>query len=202
MSLEVVEEERIQREILDAPMLISDVVARFKHKYHMNEGVVTSRLMRLNDALVEEWAEKVLKPRGDDRGYIKSSAIDALWMIFYEGRAVRKAYPLLQDERNINPAPSAVEWWLEFFKQDLDKIHEAGAHMVTIGYTTILAAYRNWDIHQKYTRVFFSEDINEWYEAAQHNKMLLNGSEKPFEYEEAIAKARYTLAVKVTPSSR
>ncbi len=171
--------DRMLKEAMKQPIDIKSLAHMFKVTIGVNERRLDAQVKELNNKYVDDWRDNLLsKCCNKKQQVIVTKGMD-LWEVWNQGHEIRGAYKCLA--YTPDPSPDQLKWWKDTLDQDIETIYSLGRPAIAFGYGILVSAYKNWMIRQKYERVFFDDNITEWYERYQHNFKLFNQEEQLFD---------------------
>ena len=167
--------------MMNIPLKISDAACMLKRVVGTNMKEYDREVITLNNRLVEEWYDKVLKNIASTDGTIPAARAHPCFMTFYDGKEVESQQNFkthivdYQEER--------VKYWIRFLHTaSIESLHEAGIGIVTSAWSIITSAIKSHFAQRKWEEVYsISNDPLEWDISANDLPALFNGRELPFD---------------------
>ena len=161
---------------------IEDAASMYRVRVRTNTPPYQAAMMRMNNRLVDEWKESVLRKYSKNTGKVQCAVIEPSWQRFYEGKQVIKLAELHADGKIPSADPDVLEWWIKLFEtSDIEDLHPYGSGLIHMGWKMVEDHIRVWSALQKYERVYSkSDDPYEWNTISQKNEGLFKGQELPF----------------------
>lgn len=138
-----------------------EFISRYLQKKKEGESPTISKIKELNNQKLSDFADVVFT--GDDK--ILRSFVAQRWNIYNDGLEVR-AY-MNNKKRIILPSEVAQRKAREFFDRPIEEIYESGYSLAVENYGILDCEKSRKITTQKYKKVFYSEDPNEWFKNAE-----------------------------------
>lgn len=192
-------------DVYNVPISVTDASSMLRTKIQPNMRPYTLQVVKLNNRLVDDWEEKVLKKMADRRGTVPSGKVWPSWKLYFEGKGILEYVKI----RNMIPrvTKDQLKFWTEFFHHStLEEIHSCGVGVVSFGWDIIETELRSWNADQKWEKIFSkSEDPLEWEKMAPSHQSLLKGELFPFWNQEILKtiseKVGTILHLQITPEN-
>lgn len=172
--------ESVEQMMMNAPIKISDCASMFRRNIPKNERPMERAVATKNNAIVDQWYEKVLMKLADGDGTIKVMRVNPCFQYFYEGFETKQ----FQKYRDHLPkyTDEDVMFWIKFFlTNDIEVVHEAGISVVSAAWGIITGALRTHFVDKRWEVVYSqSEDPLAWDKLANNNPHVMNGRPLPY----------------------
>lgn len=141
----------MENQMLNNPIRISDAASLLRREISDNERPYIKAVLKHNNALVDEWYNKVLKQIADNKGCVKSGQVTTEWHYFYDGKTITKFIEHLELGLVSRPSPQLLEFWKSTFeKSSVKELMELGVPLVGHGWKIIL------------DEMFISTQLDKW----------------------------------------
>lgn len=166
----------------DSPIKINDAANILLRRIGKNERPYVATNLKLNNELVEEWKNKVLKNIADSRGAVPSGRVWGSWELFIEGKNSRKFVQLINDGYILPFPEEVVGYWRKLFETaSIEELHSFGAGSISYGWNLLTTHTKMWFAREKYEKIFSkSDDPLDWERSHHKHKELLHGEVHPF----------------------
>jgi len=168
-------------------LTIRDATSMFRRQLNKNERPYTATIIKLNNALVDEWEKKILN-RISSNGTVLAGRVYQSWQLFTEGKAVQKIKNMLDNNLFNRPTEGVLEWWKNLFEtSSIEVLHSYGSATIAFGWTIIQNELRLRSAEEKWEKIFSkSDDPYDWEELRFKHQDLINGRIYPFWNEEIL----------------
>jgi hypothetical protein len=191
------------------PIRITDAASMLRKVIDVNERPFAKTVMKMNNEMVDEWAEKVLRQICDTDGCIKSAQMWYEWQYFYMGKIVPKFVAHLKKGLVSRPSNDAVKFWVDTFASYSVKrlLSEFGAPLVGHGWKLLIDEAFIRDCEQKWELVYqHSNDPLAWRKLANDNPTLWNENKRNAfwdnkQFEEISQKVVTVLSINIKPDN-
>lgn len=191
----------------ELPIKLSDASSMFRARITNNMRPYTAIVTKMNNDMVDEWENKVLKNIVDHRGTIASGRVSESWLLFQEGKNVIQYMRMKEKGVITRVEPHILKFWIDFFENlSVDEMLSYGKAQVSYGWTLISTEIRCHFAEEKYKALFGkSDDPLEWEKNRGLCTDLLAGKPHPFwdvdTFKDIIDKVNTILIVKVEPTN-
>jgi hypothetical protein len=170
------------------PMKIEDAAGMLRVRIPKNEKPFTVSALQENNRLVDEWKKTVLKKMADSKGMIPSGRVWPSWLLFYEGKMIKKYTQLKDDGFIVRPPARVVDYWKVLFeKGSVEDLHKLGSATVSYGWGIIRTELERWYVEQKWDKLYSkSPDPLFWEKNYHKHADLFNGKIFPIWGEELL----------------
>lgn len=190
---------------MNKPMNVSDISSMYRHRIRENLKPYTVKVYKLNNQLVDDWEERVLKPMADSEGKVSASSATFSWAVYFEGILAKKYL----DNQKMIPAATKdqEEYWKNFFEDlSIEEMHFYGSLVVSFGWAIIQGIFRKWATQEKWDKVYSkSKDPYKWVNLALKHKDLVLGKVNPWwsleQYKEIHEKVMTILSIPIEPTN-
>jgi hypothetical protein len=203
-SLNNLDDAQLQQ-LYNAPISVSDACSMLRRKIGRNEPPYTQTIVKLNNQLVDEWEQTVLRKTCNSKCQVIATKVERSWAIFHEGKVMPSARKIM--ELVPRPTKEQLQFWLDFFeKSSIEDLHKLGAGAVSCGWQLVLGELKFWYIEQKYEQIYSkSDDPLEWEKIAIKHGQLFEGKLFPFWNEELFKeiceKIQAILSITIEPTN-
>lgn len=163
---------------------------------------------QLNNDLVHQCAEQLLKPLTDENGRIDSAVVSPAMALFRQGVEMRRTWDLINDGIAFPRIPlTTAEKWRDFFAtSSLAELHSCGIDYVNAGWSILGMYIRRYVVDEKYAKIFgVSENPVQWHHQAAANRELALNKVHPFwtydEIKNVSEKVAYIVASQIKPGT-
>jgi hypothetical protein len=190
---------------MNNPMRVSDASSMLRITLKKNMKPYDHAVIKLNNRMVDEWEDKVLKKMATDEGTIPCSQVWPSWQLFRDGTWISN----YMKSENMAPeiTETQVQYWKDFFENlTVEEMHDHGVLLVDNGWYTLNKYIKEWLVKQRWEKVFSqSNDPYEWYVLSKKHSDLMKGKILPFwdndHLREIAEKVETVLKIQVRPSS-
>ncbi len=189
---------------MNAPVLVTDCAAMYRRRIKGNTPPYDATVLKLNNALVDEWETQVLQKLADKNGRVPASKVHFTWSVFAEGKELwtRQEHLLYIPEI----PDSTANYWVTFFKEkSVEQLHATSMGLVYYGWTLFTTAIRQYFIREKWEKIYSkSKDPLEWIKVANSFGPLMNQTKLPFDttkemYDEMYEKFAAVMRYRIEP---
>lgn len=167
------------QDLYNLPISVDDAASMLRVLIPKNEKPYTTEVMRMNNRMVERWKTELLDRLQNTSGKIPSGIVWNSWMIFNDGLETRKL--LSQGDNIIRPSEEEVEKWRNLFENStITELYELGRSVLVYGWELIKTDIRLWVSQEKYNRLFYDDNVYEWYQRSKSQQDLINGKCLPY----------------------
>ena len=163
------------------PIKISDAASMVRRRISKNERPYEKEVFTRNNAVVDEWYDKVLVKIADVKtATVPAARIDGCLRYFLEGREI------LQTQRFKDHLPSytleTTMFWINFFKNSsMAELHAAGVSVVSSGWLIIQTSIRNHFAQRKWEEIYSqTSDPYDWDKLSNEKVKISNNHDFPF----------------------
>jgi len=170
-------------EMMGSPIRVKDLTSMMRRKISNNEKPYTASVLRSNNALVDEWEERVLLRTCNSKSEIPASRAERSLRVFLEGKFIvhfiknRSMFP--------DPPLDTVLHYIDFFrKNDVREIQALGTVVVSLAWGMINTYVKNQLADRKWELVYSqSDDPKEWerLSGTHHSLFDLQNPELPLD---------------------
>lgn len=189
---------------MNAKISITNASSMLRKRIGKNLPQYTEMIIHANNALVDIWEKEILREIADSNGDLQCDNVWNSWVTFEEGIGLTQIQDSLENIPRLSQ--DQIDFWREFFLQDLEVIHSFGTGLVNRGWSLITDEVRIRFALEKWDKVYSkTEDPAEWFKIASKNKDFFNPASlsHPFftkeELEDVNAKVHTILHTRVTP---
>ena len=164
----------------NAPISLQSASDLLKVRVRPNERPYEQIVKRANNALVDEWRERVLQKLADHRGTIQVGKVWSSWEMFIEGKGIR-TFAGLRD-MIVRLTKGQLRFWLSFFDElTVEEMCEYGPGVVDFGWFYVQSEVRLCVAEMKWDSVYSTtDDPAEWEKTSAHNRAIIRGEIFPF----------------------
>lgn len=191
----------------EAPIKVSDAASMFRVRITNNMRPYTAVVSKMNNDMVDEWENTVLKNIADHRGAIASGRVSDSWLLFQEGKNVLEYMKMREKGLIVRPEPHILKFWIDFFENlSIAEMMSYGKAQVSYGFSLISHEVRCHFAEEKFKALFsMSDDPLEWEKNRVRHADLLAGKPHPFwdeeTYKDIIDKVGAILTTNVQPTN-
>lgn len=162
----------------DGPIGLEDTMAMLiipEEKISANERPFAREMILCNNAELRRWKEEVLDKLVDDKGQLPSAArVFYSWLLYQEGRAVRKFPELLAAGAMYIVPDATLAFWKHFFEtKSITEMREYGAGTVSFGWRIVEAHMKHEVTKTMYEKFFsLSDDPLVWEKNHANHKFI------------------------------
>lgn len=169
--------------IANMPMLVSDASSTLRRKVNSYDREYVKITTKLNNRLVDDWEDKVLRNIADDKGQVPSGRVWNSWQLFLEGHEI-KQYQKLKEEGKIVDCPEEIlDYWKDFFENKTpEEMHSYGTGAVSHGWGIIQNYFKTWFADKKWELLYskFPDDPLAWEKNYYKHSDIIFGKVLPF----------------------
>jgi hypothetical protein len=165
---------------MNAPISTLDAASMYRRKVTPNMPPYDAMIIKLNNNLVDEWEETVLKKIADKQCRVPCSKVHFSWSVFAEGKEL---WSRQQFQRYLPQIPDevAVYWVNVFHTNSVEQLHSFGLGLLAYGWLLLSTAIREYFVKEKWEKVYSkSSDPQKWLALANDNSFLMSGKLYPF----------------------
>lgn len=123
----------------NTPIRISDAASMLRRQIDPNERPYTKTVLKLNNSLVDEWYETILKNICDTKGCIRAGQMWYEWQYFYIGKTIKQFVESIENGLVMRPDKKAVDYWVKTLKESSVKtLSNMGSPLVGYGWKLIV----------------------------------------------------------------
>src|ERR1043166_6240737 len=101
----------------NAPVKVEDAASMLRKRVHPNDRPYVAETTKLNNRMVDDWKEKVLRKISSPEGTIPSGKVWKSWQLYEEGKAVEQYIEMRNKGMLISYPIEVVEFWRVFFEK-------------------------------------------------------------------------------------
>jgi hypothetical protein len=163
----------LMTEYLNTKMSISDASSTLRKNVPRNAPPYVQKVIELNNQLVDKWERELLVHYADEQGKVNASIVWDLWKCYEEGLSILESRKYLQYIPRLTD--EQMNFWKEFFEQDIDVIYTYGSGIVNRGWNLFMDEHRFRLADAKYTEIYSSSDNPvDWYKSYNNNRRFTN----------------------------
>lgn len=169
-------------EEVDKQMIYIKDFARY-HRYRLSDNDVIGayKIKKLHNARYEKFHNDILTKYANKEGKIQAKKAGLLWIVYDEAREINSLNKM-KDKLRPLVDKKIVDFWLKEFEKPIEELYIYGINTISSAYGIIIDYYRDWILREKYERVYSKGDtFDVWFEHADKNLSLMEGSETPFD---------------------
>lgn len=193
--------------IANVPMSISDATSMLRRKINSYDREYVKITTKLNNRMIDEWEDKVLRNIADPNGKVPSGRVWGSWQLFLEGKEITK-YNELRESGVIAEIPDEVfNFWKEFFEtKSPEEMHAYGTGSVSYGFGVLQEYIKRWFVDQKWEKLYsqFPDDPLAWEKNYHKHSDVIFGKTLPFWTNDQLKDIQYkvssVLSNTVTPA--
>lgn len=193
-------------DIYNLPILIEDAAAMLRRNVSRNERPYTADAIKINNRMVDDWKENVLKKMADSQGRVRSGRVAQSWLLYEEGKTIHSYMKLKKDGLIPDVDEKVAEFWKDFFENlEVSEMKHYGWGTVAKGWG-ILGNYIQDHFVQKKWEALYSRSEDPFFWEQNHSDIqdFLQGKPHPFWREDQLKdiqhKVTSVLGTTVKPS--
>jgi hypothetical protein len=193
--------------MMNEPMRISDAASLLRREIDFNERPLAKLMLLGNNAIVDEWHEKVLKKICNTKGQIKSGQFNVEWEYFYNGIILPNFIKGLESGLIVRPDTKIIECWKFILEnEDMETLIKRGPPVIGHGWKLLMDEFYISKSLQRWELVYsHSDDPMVWRKLANNHPKLWNEDGNicfwpKTKYDEVAQKVQTILSVRIAPS--
>lgn len=164
----------------ESRILIEDACSMYRRSLGRNDRPFDAEIKKLNNALVDEIKEKLLRKLADVDGALPSGLVVPVFRVFQTGKEMKATAPLLDTMYPAFPAEVTERWKTFFETATLSSMHELGIAAVEWGWTVINHETKRWILKNKLEKIYDTDDPFDWWKKSGIHSELAKGLAHPF----------------------
>ena len=153
------------------PCPIEEAANMLRVPLRKNEPPYTLAVKKLNNRLVDEYHDVILRPMANKKGTVPSGKVCIVWDAFQTGTQICNIVPIA--DMIVRPDAPQFSYWIRFLRQDIDKLYQYGM-IITMVWGLVMSEIRHRVRLQKWERIY-SHPVKDWHRLFNKEKMLLMG---------------------------
>lgn len=151
-------------ELFDGPIDIESAASFFRTSVNRNEPPLDASVKKLNNKMVADWKNSVLRPTCDPKGNIPSSRVFDSWQSFAEGRINIKMVEFVKKGMFPEPPREIIQTWADILKNStIEELWEYTVPVVMRAWTMLDTAMKQESTQRLYDELFsVTDDPKEW----------------------------------------
>lgn len=149
------------------------IISWMEQPIHKNDRPYTQTAHKYINNMINEWASIAMTE--DEYQLTECQSLWDSWVIYNEGLGLKR----YETVRKHVPRPSEeiVQYWLEFFRKEIDEIHSYGTGYIGSGWFLLQNENKIRVAELKLKKVFVGDDLKQWIENAKKENDLMVGNE-------------------------
>lgn len=189
---------------MNNPISVRDAASMLRHPIKKNMKPYDFEVSKLNNRMVDEWEDKILRKIASDNGTVPCRVVWPSWQLYRDGLWIKNYMESLENTPSLSD--EQLEYWKQFFENlEIEELHENGILAINNGWYFLNKVIQDHFIRQRWDKIFSqSNDPYEWFKLSEKHKELIQGTKLPFwdqEYlKEVSEKIEAILRIQVRPT--
>lgn len=162
--------QNIPAELFDGPIDADSAASFFRVPIKQNDPPLDATVKKLNNKLVSEWKNNVVRPTCDPKGNIRSSRVFDSWHCFSEGRMNRKMMEFVEKGMFPQIPRDLIQTWADILKNSsIEELWEMTLPVVMRGWYILDCAMKQDTTQRLHEELFSKSSDSKVWEEEFHN---------------------------------